>query len=127
MYLNRFDNIVKEKCKQHAPQIMNNRATLFQSPAQRFSDIYNVKTPTPSFTSDIGYNSGFSQSSVPIQQIAEQNLQKIIANLQEELSKATTETKRFETESFIRQMKHQLDTGNDPAQLVFIVHRLYFC
>ena len=104
MYLNRFDNIVKEKCKQHAPQIMNNRATLFQSRAQRFSDIYNVKTPTPSFTSDIGYNSGFSQSSVPMNEIDVFNSE--LTQLRNELLEMTTinNTLREENRKYFSEM-----------------------
>ena len=41
MYLQRYDDLVKERCKHLKPNVFNNRDILFQSPAQKFSNIYN--------------------------------------------------------------------------------------
>ncbi len=87
MYLETYDRVVREKCKQHKSIVMNNRSILFDSPATRFSDIYNVETPKPQFVPS--YNSGFSQtSSVAMNEIDVYNHE--LKKLRNELIEMTT-------------------------------------
>ena len=125
MYLQQFDTIVKEKCKQHKPMKIHNTSSLFSREAAiKFRNDSAKYEPQASGNlvgsqpgaSYVGYQSGFRSATIPLPQKAQENLQEVIAQLTSDLRTAETARYNLEVKMYIEKIKDVLsDDNNNPA------------
>jgi len=134
MYLQQFDAIVKQKCKQHKPMKMHNTSSLFSRESAisfRNDDVKyepqasgNLVGSQPG-ASYVGYQSGFRSATIPLPQKAQENLQEVITQLTSALKNVeddlrTTEAARYnlEVKMYIEKIKDVLsDDVDNPAHV----------